>query len=196
MVVAATRDEKRAGLIDTALGVLSRQGFRKTTLEDIAVAAGIATTSIYYYFPNKQGLLRSVTEVVIGRTLKAMDVALAAVDAPEAKLVATWKVLFSAVRNSGFLLNRQSNPKSSVLAVIDDQIKEFEQKYKAKVRTIIMDGVKRRMFQVHDVDLAVTLLSNGVVGIITNVVGEEESAMLEGKIEKIGDVLMNGMRRR
>jgi AcrR family transcriptional regulator len=190
------RDEKRASLIDTAFAVLKRQGFRKTTLDDIASAAGMATTSMYYYFPNKHELLRSVMDTLVSRALKEMETAIAAARTPEDKLVVTLKVLFSAVRDSGFLLNRQNEPKPAVLAVIDDQIKEFERKYRATIRKIILDGVHSGVFEVDDVDLAVTVLSSGAIGLITHVVGEDEYSMIESKIEKIGATLMNGLRRR
>jgi hypothetical protein len=125
-----------------------------------------------------------------------MEAAVAASSTPEEKLVATWRVLFSAVRNSGLMLKQQGNQKPSVLAAIGDLISDFQRRYEESVRKIVTDGIERGIFRVDDIDLAVTVLSSGAIGLITSVAGEDECGMLESRIEKVGGLLMNGLRRR
>lgn len=51
-------DQKTDGILDAALPVFVRYGFRKTTMADIAQAAGISRASLYLTFNNKEQLFR------------------------------------------------------------------------------------------------------------------------------------------
>lgn len=54
--------DKRQLITETAMGLFSRFGFTKTSLDDIASAAQIAKGTVYYYFPSKEELFISVIE--------------------------------------------------------------------------------------------------------------------------------------
>ncbi|PTQ10170.1 TetR family transcriptional regulator [Sphingomonas oleivorans] len=55
------RDPKRRQLIEAALATVSRYGFRKTSMQDIADAAGVSRAALYLHFSNKEDVFRSVT---------------------------------------------------------------------------------------------------------------------------------------
>jgi len=48
---------RRGQILDAALRVFSEQGFHRTTVRDVARAAGVADGTIYIYFANKTELL-------------------------------------------------------------------------------------------------------------------------------------------
>jgi AcrR family transcriptional regulator len=53
----AIEDVRRAELITAALRTISAKGFDRTTIRDIARAAGASTGSVHYYFETKEALL-------------------------------------------------------------------------------------------------------------------------------------------
>ncbi len=55
-------EETRQRIIDTAVEIFGRQGFSMTSTRDIAVAAGIKTPAIQYYFGSKLGLYDACIE--------------------------------------------------------------------------------------------------------------------------------------
>src|SRR5918911_882434 len=55
--VAALR---RAQILDAATKVFAQRGFHRTTIRDVARAAGIADGTIYNYFENKTALLLGI----------------------------------------------------------------------------------------------------------------------------------------
>lgn len=57
--VAALR---RAQILDAATTVFAAQGFHRTTIRDIARAAGVADGTIYNYFENKTALLLGILD--------------------------------------------------------------------------------------------------------------------------------------
>jgi AcrR family transcriptional regulator len=52
-------EPKSASILDAALPVFSRYGFHKTTMVDIARAAGISRASLYLVFKSKEELFRA-----------------------------------------------------------------------------------------------------------------------------------------
>src|SRR5580692_2102075 len=53
---------KRARLIETAMKLAHRNGFRETSLADIAEAAHVPVGNVYYYFKTKEELGEAVVE--------------------------------------------------------------------------------------------------------------------------------------
>jgi len=57
---AAPIADKRAAILDAALGLFAERGFTGTAVPEIAAAAGVATGTIYRYFPGKDALLNTL----------------------------------------------------------------------------------------------------------------------------------------
>ncbi|WP_325048764.1 TetR/AcrR family transcriptional regulator [Amnibacterium setariae] len=64
MIGARRRDgaETRQEALRVALDLFTEQGYEATSLRQIADALGINKASLYYHFPNKEAILRSVFE--------------------------------------------------------------------------------------------------------------------------------------
>src|SRR5258708_39002876 len=62
MGVGNPQPEKRTGLIETAMKLAYRNGFRETSLADIAEAAHVPVGNVYYYFKTKEELGEAVVE--------------------------------------------------------------------------------------------------------------------------------------
>lgn len=64
---------QRVRLADAALTCISRQGIARTTLEDVARAAGCSRATVYRVFPGgKDGLLRAVVDTEVARFFSAL----------------------------------------------------------------------------------------------------------------------------
>jgi AcrR family transcriptional regulator len=61
---AARRDLLAAEVLDKAAGLFASRGFASTSLKDVADAVGLQRSSIYYYYPNKDALLKELIEGV------------------------------------------------------------------------------------------------------------------------------------
>ena len=54
-------------MIESARGLFASQGYVATTIEDIAVAAGLAVPTVYKHFGSKRGLLMALIERTVDR---------------------------------------------------------------------------------------------------------------------------------
>ena len=59
------RSRKRTAILTAAERVFGTQGFQKTTMNDVAVAAHVSRPLLYRYFRDKAGLLNAVVERVL-----------------------------------------------------------------------------------------------------------------------------------
>lgn len=49
-------ERSRAQILEAALDLISRQGYRGTSIRDISKAAGVSTGAVYHHFPDKESL--------------------------------------------------------------------------------------------------------------------------------------------
>jgi AcrR family transcriptional regulator len=74
---ADDRSSTRVRLVDGALECLARQGIAKTTVDDIARAAGLSRATAYRTFPRgKEGILAGVVETEVARLFSSLAVAM------------------------------------------------------------------------------------------------------------------------
>lgn len=71
------REQKAGAILDAALPVFVRHGFRKTSMADIARAAGISRAALYLSFGSKEELFRAGSERAHARTMRNVEAALA-----------------------------------------------------------------------------------------------------------------------
>jgi AcrR family transcriptional regulator len=71
-------EERERDILDAALRLFAERGFNDTTVQDIAAAAGMATGTVYLYFPSKERVLQGIHDRFARET--EARVAAAAVD--------------------------------------------------------------------------------------------------------------------
>jgi AcrR family transcriptional regulator len=69
-------DARQQAVLDAAVGVYARYGFRKTSMEEVARAAGVSRQGLYLQFANKEELFRKAVQYVLKSQLKAAVAAL------------------------------------------------------------------------------------------------------------------------
>jgi AcrR family transcriptional regulator len=69
--MAGNESARQAHVLETALTVFIRHGFRKTSIEDIAQAAGISRQGIYLHFKNKDEIFSAAIQKSLDDRLQA-----------------------------------------------------------------------------------------------------------------------------
>ncbi len=60
-------------LVNVASDLFMERGFESVTIKDIAQSVGVNTALIYYYFKNKEDLLRAAIESLVDQALKTYE---------------------------------------------------------------------------------------------------------------------------
>ncbi|CUI62022.1 TetR/AcrR family transcriptional regulator [Cognatishimia activa] len=77
---------RNAEIAMAALATVGKYGLQKTTMSDIAQAAGISRQSLYNVYPNKEELLRAAVKYFMDADLQMVKEAWKDLDGAEAKL--------------------------------------------------------------------------------------------------------------
>ena len=106
---------KRQRLIDAACQTFYESGVERTTLADIAAAAGIPLGNVYYYFKTKNDLIDAVVEA----HLSAARAMLAGVEAAHDDPLGRLKALFASFAEQGAEIARYGCPQGSLCSELD-----------------------------------------------------------------------------
>lgn len=63
-------NDKRAAILEAALTLFGRYGYRRTSIDDIAREARIAKGTVYLYVNNKDALFRALSQSLLARVLE------------------------------------------------------------------------------------------------------------------------------
>jgi AcrR family transcriptional regulator len=69
--------DRRAAIVAAALEIFMRYGFGRTTMDDIAAAAGISRPALYRDFRNKADIYKALAELLLDRAATAAEKVLA-----------------------------------------------------------------------------------------------------------------------
>jgi TetR/AcrR family transcriptional regulator, fatty acid metabolism regulator protein len=92
-------------LVRAAYRLISSKGIERTTLQDIADAAGVSKALAVYYFKTKENLLLAAIRWVLARVAERMTTAMSSVEEPEERVRVMLDTIFvDPRRNRDFYL--------------------------------------------------------------------------------------------
>jgi AcrR family transcriptional regulator len=134
---------RQAHVLETALTVFLRHGFRKTSMEDIAQAAGISRQGIYLHFKDKDAIFRASIEKSLDDGLQAANRILDDDDlAPEEKLLKALDEWFG--RHVGLLHPEASDLKGQCERVLGDAVEKSRSAFRKKLEKVILARSARK----------------------------------------------------
>ena len=188
-----TKEEKKEQIMQVAFETIKKYGIKRVTLEDIAHASGMATTSIYYYFPSKNALINATITHFSDTILDQINLVVKSKLSPEQKLISSWEIIFSNIKESGYFLNMDKNTMTQMVSLARDLINKFQKGYQSLTRIILLEGKKSGVFQVDNIDLWALFLSVGLLGLIENENTQEQILKDDKIVEKMSKLLLNGL---
>ena len=157
---AARLQDNRGRILQAARTLVSEGGWQKAQVAGVAASAGIATGTVYRYFPSKAETLAEVLARVSQREVDVLT------EISKAEGPATVR-LFSAVAT--FVRRAMRNPRLAYALIVepcDKEIDEARLKYRAAVseaiRSIIMSGQLSKELRIDvPADISATVIVGG-----------------------------------
>ena len=94
---AQRSNSRNEALLEAAAALFAEQGFRATSMREIAKAVGMLPGSIYYHFPSKDDLLLAIYDAGVNQITEIFEAAVGAADDPWARMEAGMAALVEAV---------------------------------------------------------------------------------------------------
>ncbi len=188
------QDDVRKSLLLAAGNIFARFGYQKTTVDDVAKAAGKGKSTFYYYYKSKEEIFRDVIEK------EAQILRMKLIEAISIKGDAIKKMKnYVITRLSSFdsLVNFYSALKDEALEHFDF-IEQIRSKYDAEqvniIKMILLEGIKDELIELDDIDLAAESIGIVLKGLEYHLIFDKnKKGVEEHKIDKIIDMIFKGL---
>ena len=191
------KEEIRAHVVRVARVIFTRNGFKKTTMEEIAAASRKGKSSIYYYFQSKEQIFRAVVEKEaeelkerLGRTIRKDDSA-----SERLKSYMLFRLHHvRLVENFYAALNEDS---LSHMDFILDMRRTYDLEERHVVREILEDGMQEGSFQISSSEIGAIAISTMMKGLeLPLLTSDEYKTDREELLEDLIRVLFYGIIKR
>jgi AcrR family transcriptional regulator len=188
------RGEKRSAILDAAESVFGAQGFAKTTMTDVALAADASRPLVYRYFRDKEGLFEAVVDRVFTEWHEVL-LAEAARNTPgtahTVRLVL--KASLDFARNREVLQGLLGQDARLALADYSDVLDRGSRMLRDLVRDILERGIRRGDVRGDlDVDDLAHVVSEVFLAYADHIVTGEGEGIGERRFEAIIETLLHG----
>ena len=190
------KDQIRDDIISVAAKIFTRFGYKKTTMEEIAMASRKGKSSIYYYFSSKEDIFRAVVEKEAEELRKDLKSAINEEDNPINQLK---KFILFRMHKLKTLTNFYTALKSDQLAhfeFIEEMRKEYDQDEVELVKEILKTGVEKGRFVIDDPDLAAVALVTAMKGLVIPLFINKKHGRIEDRLENLIQFLFYGLIKR
>ncbi len=196
MVKINKKDIVREKIIETARGIFSKIGFRKTTMIDIAKALYKAKSSLYHYFRSKEEILKAVVEKEGEIFKKKLEEVLNNTEDPKEKLV-----LYSKTRMKTFnaLANFYTAFKDDYLenyGFVQKLRRDYDRFEFETIKGILEDGNRKGVFRVEDPELTSWAIITAMKGLEYPWAVSEDPSKIDRDIDALLGVLFHGILKR
>jgi AcrR family transcriptional regulator len=117
-----TAAARPAAIIEAATGIFLRYGFKKTSMADLASAAGLSRQALYLYFPTKEALFKAMVAHSVEGMRSAAREALAREDL-EGRLLGAFEAIQGKTAGSDNL----DELLATTLALVGPVVRELEE---------------------------------------------------------------------
>ena len=149
--------DKEQQVVEAAYGVFFRYGYARTTMGDLAAAAGLSRPALYLVYPGKAEVFQAVVEWMSENMLQAIEASLKEEWPLERKLQHALELSIAKGYDEV-----KANPDAADLLSLDQEVPAVEQTYaklQARVAQLLDGAVKESALRVTSADLARALLS-------------------------------------
>jgi AcrR family transcriptional regulator len=190
------KEEKKKTLLQAASDVLMEYGPYKTTLDDIARRAGMAKTSLYYYFKDKDEIIRAIIKNDMEQLLDIMTRAVASAQTAEEKIYALCEARYQFLSSKTPRANKDIIDEFRSLAGVFASVKEhYLQVQKELIEKILREGIQKgELKPIEDLDLISLIMIVAMFGVDhTFLFYDQRDRMLEG-IKQMNRIFFEGLR--
>ncbi|WP_169304204.1 TetR/AcrR family transcriptional regulator [Denitrovibrio acetiphilus] len=187
--------EKHVQFIEIAIELMDRNGINKTTLDDIAEVAGIATPTLYYYFKNKNQVIKGAISKVLETTKENLEAGINDKDSYESQLTCIALSLYQSVANAKFILDIDAKVKSELVILSQDLVNNFNSYLCVKIENILYEAIDRGVFSTDEVEITSEIISESIWGMLQSNIATPNFDLLENKIQVLMSLFVNGLKK-
>jgi AcrR family transcriptional regulator len=190
------KDDAKAKIVEIAREIFTRFGFKKTTMEEIAVASRKGKSSIYYYFNSKEDVFKAVVEREAEEMRDELKVQVLSIEDPVDRLKAFFAFRLKKLKELSNYYAALRSEYLSHLEFVEKIRKNFDQEEIKVVKQILEDGVEKEKFVVDDPALSAVAIVTALKGLEVPLFLSREKSNMESRIDNLINFLFYGIVKR
>jgi AcrR family transcriptional regulator len=190
------KDEVRDAIIIAAAAVFRKYGFRKTTMDEIALAAHKAKSSLYYYFSSKEEVFQAVVEKEALTLRDNLSNATNTLSDPREKLKAYINMRMQSLEHLSNIYDAIHNEQLAHFDFIGRIRQKQDKEEVVMMQNILIDGVARQIFHVEDTELAAIAIVIAVKGLEIPLLTTRRIENIDLHLDHLLDILLYGLVKR
>jgi len=191
----ANQDETRDIIIKAAQEAFTKYGYRKTTMDDIALATSKVKSAIYYYFKGKEDVFKAVLLTESEQFNKELEKAFKSLMSDPVALLKKYFLIklhsIKQLENYYGALRDESMGQFDFISEI--RSKHWEQEIQT-VKQILETGIERKIFKIDEPRTIAIAIVTSIQGIEHPVfLGHIKVGDVEQRLEAIFHLIFNGI---
>lgn len=187
--------QRREEILNAAMDLFFKYGLMKLTLKDIARNCGIQNTAIYYYFKDKENLVKTVIKTFFDGIKEKVEAALSEEQTLRYKLKNYIKMRTeNLAKGKKFVENfRQDDIALSYRKYAIQMSEEFIVFEIEKISSLIESGIKDGCIKNIDIPSLCVVIIGATEGLMYRNIFMEEEMNLDKEIDSILDIIFKGI---
>ncbi|WP_299825648.1 TetR/AcrR family transcriptional regulator [uncultured Pontibacter sp.] len=184
-------------ILNEAQKLFRHYGWSKTTMEDIAKAAGKGKSTLYYYYKSKDEIFDAVVSREMEEVFRILKEAVDKVETAENKLRTLCLTKFHILQEKVNLYNVVKGEIEASIPRLMDLNRRYEIREISLVRSILKFGLEKGEFAQYtaeDIDAISFAMVCAFRGLEVGLLVENKFTDLGGRMDLIIDILMKGMK--
>jgi AcrR family transcriptional regulator len=191
----SSRIDARQAILRAASGLFARQGFRKTSMDEIAKLAHVGKGTIYEVFESKEEvfatIIRDESEALLGGLSRAMS----GETEPEAKVMAFVMGRVTGLRNMANLHQVTDDALLELIPLADEARRIYFEKELALLSHALDQGKRQGNFELDESRLVALAMLSALKGLETVLLRVSEPPGLEQGVQVAMNVFLRGLKR-
>jgi AcrR family transcriptional regulator len=187
------KEEFRKRIIITAGKIFSRNGYRKTSMDDIARELKIGKSSIYYYFQSKEAIFEAVILHEANILRNALTTTIKSVESPIDKMKNYVFVRMKSFEKLSNYYNAIFDKNLDHFDFIELVREKYDREELAILRLILYDGARKKVFKVKSSEYTAMAFQTTLKGFEVPMFWKKREEHIESRLNVILDVLFYGI---
>lgn len=194
--MVVVKDDVRRKIVQVASLIFTRFGFRKTTMEEIALASRKGKSSIYYYFKSKEEIYKAVVEKEANELKEELKVEISRYTDPIEQLKAYILFRMHKIKMLTNFYDAMKSEYLSHLEFIEKIRKKFDQDEIRIVKQILQNGIDSGKFNIEDPELSAVAIVTAMKGLEIPLFIRKEHGNIETRLDNLIKFLFYGLVKR
>ncbi|MCZ2276302.1 MAG: TetR/AcrR family transcriptional regulator [Bacteroidia bacterium] len=185
-------------IINGAKKLMQQYGLKKTTMEDIAKAAGKSKSTLYYYFKDKEEIFDRVINLEIDEFFQTVKTAVNkqsdAISMLKAYIVTKVKTLREKINLYTFAV--ENDLQGRLNKEFTNLRNRYDNEEKKMISSILTKGVETSLFKkeiTQEIDVLSELLVSCVRGVEMDIITHNKNKALTDKADLLVEMLIKGI---